>query len=178
MNKQEISSLLSTTYTSFVNYIGSLTEEEYLYHHKEKWSAGQQLAHIVLCVKPIVMVFSMDKTAIEQRFGKTERTNIEYNALEEIYLQKLKEGGKAPERFLPETISFEQKKTLSQELIEMINELNTKINSFGDAELDTLLIPHPLLGSLTLREMLYSAIYHVKHHHNQAMLYLEEVKPM
>jgi hypothetical protein len=26
-------------------------------------------------------------------------------------------------------------------------------------------LPHPLLGKLTLREMIYFTIYHVQHHH-------------
>lgn len=174
MDKQEITSLLSANYASFVNYIYDLTEEAYLYRYQEKWSAGQQLSHIVLCVKPLLMVFNMDAGEIGQRFGKTDKRNAEYDELMEIYLQKLSDGGKAPERFLPETISFEQKEALTGTLLEMILELNTKINSFDDEALDTLLIPHPLLGNLSLREMLYNAIYHVKHHHDQAVLHLAQ----
>jgi hypothetical protein len=176
MDKQEITSLLSANYASFINYINSLSEEAFLYRYQEKWSAGQQLSHIVLCVKPLVMVFSMDKAAIEQHFGKKEKTIIGYDALLKATLQKLEEGGKAPERFLPEIISFEQKGTLTATLLAMINELNAKIGSFGDEELNTLLIPHPLLGNLALREMLYNAIYHVKHHHSQTIFHLAQSK--
>lgn len=31
-------------------------------------------------------------------------------------------------------------------------------------ELDKYILPHPLLGKLTIREMMYFTIYHVEHH--------------
>jgi len=31
-------------------------------------------------------------------------------------------------------------------------------------DLDRVMLPHPLLGKLTLREMLFFTIYHVEHH--------------
>lgn len=178
MDRQEITSLLLANYSSFINYINTLTEDEFLYRHQGKWSAGQQLSHIVLCIKPIVMVFSMDNAEIEQRFGKRGKIDMGYEPLVEITLQKLKEGGKAPERFLPETVSLDQKAVLTATLLEMIHELNTKINTFSDDTLDTLLIPHPLLGNVTLREMLYNVIHHVKHHHNQAILHLTQLNQL
>jgi hypothetical protein len=35
--------------------------------------------------------------------------------------------------------------------------------------LDLLILPHPLLGKLTLREMLYFTLYHVEHHEKQVL---------
>ena len=32
------------------------------------------------------------------------------------------------------------------------------------ADLDAVLLPHPLLGKLTVREMLFFTVYHVQHH--------------
>ena len=46
----------------------------------------------------------------------------------------------------------------------LIDKLISEIDVFTENELDTLSIPHPLLGSISLREMLYNAIYHVEHH--------------
>ena len=36
--------------------------------------------------------------------------------------------------------------------------------AWSEAELDTRAVMHPLLGSLTMREMLYFMLYHDAHH--------------
>jgi hypothetical protein len=43
------------------------------------------------------------------------------------------------------------------------------LKKFSEDDLDSIRLPHPLLGKLTVREMLYFAVYHVGHHHRQAM---------
>ena len=48
-----------------------------------------------------------------------------------------------------------------------ITRLSEKIDRFSETELDQFILPHPLLGKLTLREMIYFTIYHVEHHHSQ-----------
>ena len=164
MNKQAIIHSLADNHNSFMNYINELTADEYSYSFQQKWTAAQQLEHIVLCVKPLVQVFSLDKSIIEQNFGRTDRQNRTYEILLKNYLEKLNEDGKAPTRFVAEAISQNDKQVLIETLTKSINDLCLKIQKFNDEELDSLLIPHPLLENLTLREMLYNAIYHVTHH--------------
>lgn len=156
-----------SNYSSFADHIDSLTIDEYCFSNGQKWTAAQQLEHIVLCVKPLVMVFSMDKATIEQTFGRTDREGRTYEALLSDYFAKLNEGGKAPARFLPQETLIAERENLCKTLLHLIKTLCSKIETFSDEELDTLLVPHPLLGSLTLREMLYNAIYHVLHHRAQ-----------
>lgn len=174
MTKQDITTAFTTNYTAFTHYINSLSESEYAFSYEGKWTAGQQLEHIVMCVKPLVQVFSMDKNAIAQTFGTTDKPGRDYDTLLSEYKTKLTEGGKAPSKFVPETTSVEQRQALSEKLPQLINSLNEKIETFTDAELDTLCIPHPLLGSISLREMLYNAIYHVQHHHRLAVANLKQ----
>ncbi len=50
-----------------------------------------------------------------------------------------------------------------------------RVDSFSEAQLDALILPHPLLGKLTLREMLYFTIYHVQHHEKQALHNIQRV---
>ena len=47
----------------------SSNEDTFNYKFQEKWAAGQQLAHIVMCVKPLVYVFGLDKVLIEQNLA-------------------------------------------------------------------------------------------------------------
>ena len=167
MNKQAISSALTNHHRSFIDYINELTPEDYLYSHEEKWTAGQQVAHMVLCVKPLVQVFSMDKATIRQNFGQPAGPGRSYEDLKAKYKEKVKEGGKAPDRFVPEAVSADQKELLGESLAKLIGDLCAKMERLTEAELDELCIPHPLLGNLSMREMLLNAVHHVQHHHEQ-----------
>ncbi len=179
MQKQEIIKRIQQNYQLFIDYIQQLNDKEFMFSYQQKWTAGQQLHHIVICVKPLTQVFGMDKTMIAQNFGTSDRENVDYETLRTKYVQKLEEGGKAPERFLPEDVSLEQKNILCEQLSQLIIDLCNKIDNFDEKSLETLNIPHPLLGALTLKEMLYNCIYHVEHHHHQIksfLLSMENVK--
>lgn len=173
MDKQKIIELLKENYKSFTNYLNDLKETDFNYRFEDKWTAGQQLDHIILCVNPLILVFSMDKSMIEQNFGTSNKRHRNYDTLQSDYLVRIKKGGKAPGQYLPVKISFTQKDILCEKLLNMITVLCSKINDFKEEDLDALCIPHPLLGLLTMREMLYNVIYHVEHHQRQAKRNLE-----
>ena len=167
MNKQTIIDLLNCEYISFIDYIKELTDDEYSFSKNDKWTAGQQLEHIILCTKPLVQIYSLDKLMIEQYFGQANKVGRDYNSLLMEYKVKLKEGGKASEQYIPKNGMLNRKETLIDKLTKLINDFSSKIKAFNEQELDSLLIPHPLFGKLTLREMLYNTIYHVEHHKEQ-----------
>ncbi|MGB5026411.1 MAG: DinB family protein [Saprospiraceae bacterium] len=173
MNQEQIISELQKNHQSFIAYLNALSEEAFNFKYLDKWTAGQQLAHIVLCVKPLVTVFGLERTMLEQKFGKLNRAGLSFDQLLAAYLEKFTEGGKAPENYVPEEITFEKRAVLIQNLEELISELCRKLSHFTEDDLDSLCIPHPLLGMLSLREMLYNAIYHVEHHHKAAIRNLQ-----
>jgi hypothetical protein len=164
MEKQIILHKINENHKSFIDYLSNLAKEEFEYSDDQKWTAGQQLEHIVLSVRPLVQFFSLDKTIIEQRYGTTSRQNRSYEDLLGNYIEKLTAGGKAPDKYVPETNSINERENLIEILETLTKELISKIETFSDQELSSLQIPHPLLENLTLREMLYNAIYHVEHH--------------
>ncbi len=164
MNKAEIKESFKKSYSSFTNYIDGLNKDEFTFIYPAKWSAGQQLKHIVLCVYPLVKIFGMLNTIIEQNFGTTKAQSRSYDILVADYLKELNQGGKAPNQYVPEIVLENKKSELIKTLLKLINKLNTEIEVFTENELDTLSIPNPLLGNISLRDMLYNAIYHVEHH--------------
>jgi len=42
--------------------------------------------------------------------------------------------------------------------------LQYKTNHISEKRLDTLLIPHPLMGKMTMREIIMWTAYHTEHH--------------
>lgn len=172
-NKDEIIDKLHTNHQLFINYIQSLTEDEYLVAPIGKWAAGQQLDHIIRAVRPLTQAFMLPNFALGMMFGKANRASKSYDALVEKYKKKLGEGGAASGRFIPETQPYEQRSRLTITLQKLLNKLKKQINNFSEKDLDLLILPHPLMGKLTLREMLYFTIYHVAHHHRLTEEYLK-----
>ena len=165
MNKKQIAERLIENHQKFTDYILSLSEQEFMFSHENKWTAGQQFDHILRGVSPVKMALSLPKFVPNLLFGKANRDSRDYDNLVAKYQGKLVAGGKASGRFIPPEISFDKRESLKNKLLKTVGELTKKIERFSEDELDEYLLPHPILGKLTLREMLYFTIYHVEHHH-------------
>lgn len=174
MNKIEIQQRLKESHDQFIHYIQSLSPEDFQYSWNAKWTAGQQLDHIVKSAGPVKTAFSLPSFMLKLIFGKANRQSRNYDALVEKYKTKLVEGGQSTPRFLPAEIKFDQRDQLISKLNSIVSALTILINKFTEHQLDTLILPHPLLGKLTLREMLSFTVYHVGHHEKLTREYLQK----
>lgn len=173
MDKEIIKKELTARHTVFTDYLFSLSNEAFLTSYHEKWAAGQQLEHIYLSVKPVRQALGMPKILLRFLLGKANRSGRNYDELVDKYRNKLQGGGKAPGRFVPKVISIEKGQQLKTALAKEIARLCSKLDRFTEEELDRYILPHPLLGKLTLREMMYFTLYHVGHHQELARRYLD-----
>lgn len=174
MTKQEIISQLLTNYQEFTEFIDNLSDEEFVYSNGAKWTAGQQLEHLCRAVKPLTQGFILPKFAFSLFFGKAERESLNYDELVKKYQTVLAAGGKASGKFIPKTIKLSEKERLKAQLLKSVESLTKRLEKFSENELDKYLLPHPLLGKLTIREMLYFTIYHAMHHHQGTLKNLEK----
>lgn len=163
MNKEILINKLNGNYNLFTDYINALSDKEFTSSYNDKWTAGQQLEHILKSVAPVAKALSA-KSFLEENFGTVDRPGIAYDDLVKNYQAALAQGGKAPARFIPEKVALNQKNTLIDSVLAIVAKLVELLSNYTDEELDSLVIPHPLLGKLTVREMIYFTIYHVEHH--------------
>ncbi len=175
MNKTDLRLRLKENYSNFVSYIATLSPKNYDLAINGKWSAGEHLAHLVLSVEPLVQVFRMEKDMMIAKFGHSEGHKRSYEDMQAFYFEKLAMGGIAPKRFDPRFQSPERRAFLGEKLVGLIEELCSLIDNFAEEDLDHLALPHPMLGTLSLREMLYNAIYHAVHHQNLASKALDSI---
>jgi hypothetical protein len=166
MNNPEIQTRLIEAHKTFTDIIISLSDSEFLYAPNGKWTAGQQLDHIYRSVSAVAIGLSLPKFIIRLYVGKANRPSKDYDALVAKYKLKLGAGGKAVGRFIPKPVSPDQKIKLRDKLLKSVDSLCKKVNRYNEKQLDYYILPHPLLGKLTVREMLYFTIYHVAHHQN------------
>lgn len=169
MDQQQIADLLQQNHAAFIQQISNLDNAAFCKHHGDKWTAGQQLQHIILAVSPVNRAMGLPKFLLQWMFGKANRPSRTYEELVNKYHRKLQEGGSASARFTPALIPASEKTALLQQLQQRVSQLCRKTNRCSEKDLDRYILPHPLLGKLTLREMLYFTAYHVEHHRKQLL---------
>jgi hypothetical protein len=165
MNKYDLIQAMTDNHQRFSNYMNILSEKEYLYALPEKWSAGQQLDHIVRSTKPLILAVRLPIFALQLIFGKANRSSMSYEELVKKYEAKIEAGAKASGNFIPTLIGYDKKESLIIELQSIIQKINKGVEKISEEDLDLCILPHPLLGKITFREMLYFTINHVDHHH-------------
>ena len=164
MKKTEIAKEFKEKANDFVFYVNTLSDQDFEKVINDKWSPGQQLEHIYLSTKPIEQVFLLPKFLLNIFFGKPKQTSKSYNEVVTDYQKILDNGGTAPSKFIPKQTGIDKKERLIKQLSKTVDKLIDKLNQKSEEDLDTILIPHPLLGRITLRELYYFTIYHILHH--------------
>ena len=163
-NKEQIITALDKNVTAFNDYVASLNKEQFEATPDNKWSAGQNLEHLIRSIKPLQLAYSLPKFILQMKFGKSNRPSKSYDELVNKYKTKLAAGGRASGPFIPPAVSFNEKEGLIKKYDLHKQKLISKIKKQAEEDLDNYILPHPLLGKLTLREMLFFTVHHNEHH--------------
>jgi hypothetical protein len=174
MTKAEIFEKLDTNHEQFIDLINALNKEDFEYAWADKWSAGQQLKHIVLSVRPLAQGFFLPRFALKLIFGKSNRPSKTYEGLVLKYNEKLQMGGQASSPFTPKSVAYSHKEELIRTLRRYLKSVESHLRNYTEDDLEVMILPHPLLGKVTVREMLYFTIHHVYHHQELVKEYLSK----
>ena len=149
---------------AFIDRIQALPVEQLERTPNGKWSPLQHVAHIEMSVRPVAMAMMLPRWFLRWRFGAPNRAPRTYEGLVQRYQEKLSAGGRAPSTFVPPRVSAKEVESRSAALLRLVDRLGRRTSRWSEADLDRHLLPHPLLGKVTLREMLFFTSHHVEHH--------------
>jgi hypothetical protein len=134
---------------------------------EDKWTAGQHVIHLVQSTQPLLKALKLPIFLLKWRFGKSNRPSRTYDEVVKRYQEKLAAAGPGVvgpfSRNMPQSNSVEIDIWFNQ-LERLTQKINQKTSQLSNTQLDTVLLPHPLMGKMTLREMLMWNTYHTKHH--------------
>lgn len=128
-----------------------------------KWTIAQHVDHLIKSTQPINKAMNMPKLGLRAMFGICKREERSYETIFENYKTELAAGGKAPSTFIPKDINFEKDKSIKK-LKEVMTTLKETIRKWDESNLSTYQLPHPLLGKLSIREMMLFTAIHTEHH--------------
>ncbi|MEM6629618.1 MAG: DinB family protein [Bacteroidota bacterium] len=164
----EISDSLRQAFDQVTEYTRSLTDVAlHQKPHPQKWSAAGNLEHLILSTKPLAKTLPLPKLTYKA-FGKPNRPGRSYEELVKRYHDRLAEvAGTNPagnSGFGPKTDKVLTQEELLSNWEKVTKKLVSSLSKWEDADLDKYLLPHPLLGKLTIREMMFFTHYHTLHH--------------
>lgn len=143
--------------------------EEFFAPIGEAWSPADNVRHLVRAVVPVGEALRIPRWVLRLRFGRARRPSRGYETLVADYRKLLADGGRAGGRFVPGPMpAGSDLAARRQEILGNFERANATLErrarAWSEAALDHYLLPHPLLGPLTVREMLFFTLYHGLHH--------------
>jgi hypothetical protein len=168
----ELISALANSSHSATSWFHEIPADQFFTRQGEAWSPSDNLDHMIKAVKPITKALKLPRSTLQTMFGKPEKASMSYGELCQVYRDAIAKGGQASGRYLPDQQNpgkgaEDQKKNLLEEWSRTSDELVSVAGTWDENELDRYQLPHPLLGKLTVREMLYFTIYHNLRHASQ-----------
>lgn len=146
----------------------SLSTAEFFAPFGDAWSPADNVRHLLKSNRPLARALTTPKVLLALRFGAGLRASVFYPELRTRYLSLLATGVKAgrftPAPLNPSEQSEEHRRSLMTTMDSVFENLTTAASRWREWQLDRLRLPHPALGKLTVREMLFFTIYHNTHH--------------
>jgi uncharacterized damage-inducible protein DinB len=170
--KAQLIDMLTISNQRVIDWFTGMSAEDFFARYGETWSASDNVDHLIKAHKPIVKALRLPKITLRAIFGKPKTSSITYAELCQIYRDEIAKGAQASGRYLPNqespnSGSETKKKERLDQFSKASTELVAAVEKWDENELDDYLLPHPILGKLTIREILLFTIYHNLRHASQ-----------
>ncbi len=134
------------------------------------WSPGENVVHLIKSVKAVADAMRLPKLLLRLLFGAAGASRT-YAEVREAYRAQLAKGAVAAGRFVPQPPPADDPEAAERSRRRALggwrrtgDGLVRALAKWSEPALDTYRLPHPLLGKLTVREMLFFTHYHDLHH--------------
>lgn len=130
----------------------------------DKWSISEEFGHIILSAAPISKVLNTDVNEFINK-DNPARESLSYSRLNKLLIDALKlPNTVAPARFTQLKNDVPSWKDMIEQWKAIGQSLTSGLMGWSEYNLDFVQLKHPLLGKLTLREMLFFTHIHTAHH--------------
>lgn len=130
-----------------------------------KWNGAEEFNHALKSVVALCSALKHGPDGLKQ-FGVPKRDVLTFGEVQDWYnteLEKLKLRN-PPNPMSPGNPRILDLESMKGHWVETSEKFGERLELFGETDLDHCSIPHPLLGAMYLREMLFFTILHTRHH--------------
>ncbi|HUG42340.1 MAG TPA: DinB family protein [Longimicrobiales bacterium] len=149
-------------------YVGGLAADDLFHRVPGVWAPIDDLRHLVRVNAALAKGLGLPGWMLRLRFGRPARGAWSYARLTTLYDALLSTGAKAPTAYVPPQGLVADRDAYRARTLERwrgVNEqLLRRVEQLSERGADRAALPHPGLGLLSLREMLFFTIHHDLHH--------------
>ena len=164
MEKTTFVKSLDENVIQFIELVKDLSKDEFEVNINNKWSAGQDLVHLIKVLKIVNIGFTLPKPILRLMYGIQKNNNRSFEQLQQMYKSALEGGAKAPTIYIPKPVVYIDKDNLIQKHASLNKSFIDKLNNHTQYELDSYRLPHPILGKMSLGELAIFTSFHTSHH--------------
>lgn len=164
MNKPALIDLLQKGFEAVKTFASTTPREAFYFKPADTiWSAAENVQHLTQSVQPLNRLFGRPQSYFAEKWGYAVHSSRTYEEVVEEYHVALGTGVAATGAFVP--LSPNPDLVLLLDEFKQANDalINYLIN-WTEEDLDKYTIPHPLMGLLTIWEMMLFTAYHTRHH--------------
>lgn len=132
------------------------------------WSPADNVRHLTKSIRALAQGMSLPRWVVRLAFGRSTRPSRSYAQVRAAYLARLAQGADAgkyaptPRPAVADAEAERQRIMAAHDAV--VEALAARTLRWPEDALDRCRAPHPLLGRLTVREMLLFTLYHNRHH--------------
>ncbi len=149
-------------------FLATLSDEEFFRPQGDRWSPAEHVRHLRKGSAPLARALPLPVWMIQLRFGRHRGPSRPYHELRTSYLGVLAAGGQAGEFAPSPEPAPEDPAARRAEIIRQWRDTNEALikaaSGWSESALDRAQGLHPLLGMLSVRELLEFTVYHTTHH--------------
>lgn len=164
----EIAGALETQHDELTRYLGDLAMPEFFGDQGEKWSPADHARHLHKSVRPLVQALAAPRLLLWLRFGRHRGESRSYAVVRDTYRARLAKGYGA-KTFAPSRRDLpgdadSWRAEIIRDWTASVRALAKATTQWNERALDRYQVPHPLLGKMSVREILFFTLYHNAHH--------------
>jgi len=164
----ELAAALAGLQAESERYLATLPTLVFLAPQGPKWSPADHVRHLAKSTFPLVRALSLPRPLLFVLFGPRRGASRTFPTVREVYRTRLAAGASAG-RFAPtpRPIPADREAWRTQVMTSWRGAheaLVARLAGWPESALDRYRLPHPLLGKLSVREILFFTLYHNAHH--------------
>jgi hypothetical protein len=163
----ELAAELERVHRESVAYWGAFDDTAFFAPMGEKWSAADHVRHLNRSMRPVARALRLPRWVLRLMFarpGASRRLAVLRDDYHAVLAAGGQAGGYAPSPLAERDRTPERRAAVMARHADGVRDLVAAARRWRDHDLDRATLPHPLLGPLTLREMLMFMLYHNLHH--------------
>lgn len=166
MTKKEVVDIVLEKHQTLFDWLNNHPDEQWVTGPEGKWNTGEHIVHLIQSETALNKALMLPKFYLKYKFGTNNRENRSYDQIVKKYQDKLAANpgvvAGISKKMPPITLS--NKSTYVAELKKQKQKLVKRFQKWNEKDLDIYLLPHPLLGRMTIREIIIWTAYHTEHH--------------